>query len=168
MNNVAAMTHPTPSGSPSQSSRRRRIALVTGATGAAVAIVVGVSACGSSSNTSSVPASSTSAAASSTAKPGQHRGNAVFGTIASQNANTWTLTKKDGTTETVTITPQTKFGSKKNPAQQSQFTLGEMVAVRGKESGTTITATDITQAKQHSTTSAPPSAPAAPAAPTSN
>ncbi|WP_429421206.1 DUF5666 domain-containing protein [Nocardia sp. GAS34] len=161
------MTHPTPSGSPSTSSRRRRIALVTGATGAAVAIVVGVSACGSSGNTSSAPASSTSASASSTAKPGKHRGNAIFGTIASQNADTWTLTKKDGTTETVTITPQTKFGSKKNPAQQSQFTLGEMVAVRGKESGTTITATDITQAKQHSA-SATPSASAAPAAPTTN
>ena len=152
------MTH-----SNTSSTRRRTITLVTGATGLAVAVVVGASACGSS-NTSSAPASSTSAAASSTAKPGAHRGGkAVVGTIASENANTWTLTKKDGTTETVTITPQTKFGSKKNPAQQSQFTLGEMVAVRGQQSGTTITATDITEAKPR-TSATPTTSPA----PTSN
>lgn len=130
--------------------------------------MAGVSACGSSGSSNSAAASSTSAAASSSAKPGhgKHHGHGVFGTIASENANTWTLTKKDGSTETVTITPQTTFGSKKNPAQQSQFTVGETVVVRGKESGTTITATAIMQAKAHqgSTT---PSASGAPA-PTTN
>ncbi len=95
----------------------------------------------------------------------QH-GHAVFGTIASENADTWTLTKKDGATETVTITPQTVFGSTRDPAQKSQFTVGENVAVRGKESGTTITATAIMQAKARPATTTP-SASSAPA-PTSN
>jgi len=158
------MTHSTPSGSSSQPSRRRTITLVTGTTGVALAIVVGVSACGSSGSSSSTPASSTSAAASSSAKPGMHHGGkAVFGTIASENAGTWTLTEKDGTTETVTITPQTVFGTKKTPAQQSQFALGEMVAVRGQQSGTTITAKEINQVKPR-----PSATPSTPAAPTSN
>ncbi|MQY20264.1 hypothetical protein NRB20_33650 [Nocardia sp. RB20] len=89
-----------------------------------------------------------------------HRGHGVMGTIASENADTWTLTKKDGSTETVTITPQTTFGSKKNPAQKSQFTVGEKVVVRGKESGTTITATAIMAAKAKPSTT--PSASTAP------
>ncbi|MFF3573208.1 hypothetical protein [Nocardia jiangxiensis] len=93
-------------------------------------------------------------------------GHGVMGTIASENADTWTLTKKDGTTETVTITPQTTFGSKKDPAQKSQFTVGENVVVRGKESGTTITATAIMQAKARPATTTP-SVSSAPA-PTTN
>ncbi|MBY8858182.1 hypothetical protein K7711_17000 [Nocardia sp. CA2R105] len=93
-------------------------------------------------------------------------GHGVMGTIASENADTWTLTKKDGTTETVTITPQTMFGSKKDPAQKSQFTVGENIVVRGKESGTTITATAIMQAKARPAATTP-SASSAPA-PTTN
>ncbi len=161
------MTNSTLSGAPSKSSRRRTITLTIGATGLAVAVVAGVSACGSST-TSSAPASSTSAAASSsTAKP-HHRGDAVFGKIATETANSWTLTKKDGSTVTVTITPQTVFGSKKNPEQASAFTVGEMVAVRGQVSGTTVTATDISQPRQHPGMTPPSGAPAPSAAPTTN
>jgi ABC-type Fe3+-hydroxamate transport system substrate-binding protein len=146
-NTFAAMTNSTPTGAPKQSSRRRTITLTVGATGLAVAAVAGVSACGSSNSTSSAPASSSAAAPSSSAKPGGHHGNAVFGTIASESPNSWTITKKDGSTVTVTITPQTVFGTKKNPEQATQFTVGELVAVRGQVSGTTITATEISQPK---------------------
>ena len=124
-------------------------------TGTAIAAVAGLAACGSNST----PAASNSAAtgsASSSAAPqaGQswsgHHGNGVFGTIASENGNTWTITKRDGTTDTVTITSTTTFGSTKHPVTQSQLVVGDAVMVHGQVSGDTITATRISQGHHHS------------------
>jgi hypothetical protein len=88
----------------------------------------------------------------------------VSGTIASENAGSWTITKRDGSTETVTITPSTQFGTKNHPQTQTDFTVGEIIRVEGQASGNTVTATRITQAREHSQQ---PSATGTPA-PTSN
>jgi hypothetical protein len=156
-------TSPQRSNAPSP---RRRVAVVAGIAGLAVAGVVGLTACGSSNNSSSTPA-----AASSTANQPpsgkHHHGNGVFGTIASINGNTWTVTKRDGSTETVTITSSTQFGGKNHPEQQSQFAVGDHVAVRGQVSGNTVTATRIMKGPNHAPDGATPPPSGAPEAPPS-
>jgi hypothetical protein len=127
--------------------------------GAGIAIVAaaGLTACGSSGHSSSAPAASASTTASSAANApsGMARGHGVFGKIATENPGTWTITKRDGSTETVTITPTTVFGSKQQPETQSQFAVGDPVMIRGQVSGDTITATRISQPHARSNGAAP-------------
>ncbi|MFI5780907.1 DUF5666 domain-containing protein [Nocardia sp. NPDC051570] len=154
------MTHSTPSGSRSGSAahsraRRRKILLIGTAGGVVLAAML--TACGSSGNSSSAPTSSAgpTSSAPASAAPGSHRGHAVFGTIAAENGNTWTITTREGGTETVTITSSTTFGSKNQPETQSQFAVGNQVMIDGQASGTSITATRISQPRNHSGNPAP-------------
>lgn len=70
----------------------------------------------------------------------RHRSHAVVGTIAAENGDTWTVNQVDGTTTTVTITPQTRFGTRANQETQSQFAVGNQVAIRGKDTDGVLTA----------------------------
>jgi len=126
-----------------------------------IAVTAGLTACGSTGNPSPAAAPATSASSQTQSASGAHRGNATFGSITAENAGTWTITKRDGSTATVTITPSTTFGSKRSPATQSQFTVGDSVMIRGQVSGDTITATRISQARAH-TNDATPSATSTP------
>jgi hypothetical protein len=69
--------------------------------------------------------------------------NAIIGKITAINDTTWTVTPQNGAALTVTITPQTTFGTAQAPMPQSQFTVGSMVVVRGQQTGTTVIATQI-------------------------
>lgn len=147
---------------------RHRKALAIGAAGLAVVATLGLAACSSTGGSGSSTPSS--AASGTTGKqPGGARHEGAAGTIASMTPGSWTLTKRDGGTETVTITPSTQFGSKQHPATQSQFTVGEAVRVEGQVDGTTVTATRIEQAQNRSQPGTTPGggAPAS-SAPTTN
>lgn len=78
-----------------------------------------------------------------------------MGTIASESADSWTLTARDGTTTTVTITPTTTFGTAKTPEQESQFAVGDRVIVRGTSANGTVTATSIAEAHKPGSAKAP-------------
>lgn len=71
--------------------------------------------------------------------------NGVVGTIAAQHADTWTITRRDGASTTVTITPSTKFGAEEDPVDRAQFRVGAVVAVRGDRAGDAVTAVRIVQ-----------------------
>ncbi|MBF6062137.1 hypothetical protein IU500_09245 [Nocardia terpenica] len=138
--------------------KHHRTALAIGAAGLAVAATLGLAACSSTGGSGSSTPSTSSAASGTTSKqPGGARHEGAAGTIASITPGSWTLTKRDGGTETVTITPSTQFGSNQHPATQSQFTVGEAVRVEGQVEGATITATRIEQAQNRSQPGTTPS-----------
>jgi hypothetical protein len=60
----------------------------------------------------------------------------------------------------VNIAPTTAFGTKKAPANQQSFPVGDQVVVRGKRTGTTIAATRITAGHPKPAPTAPSSSPA--------
>ncbi|MET9487722.1 DUF5666 domain-containing protein [Nocardia sp. NPDC006630] len=155
------MTHSTPSGSPAepvnQPRNGRRKTLIVGGAGLAIIGAVTLTACGSSGSNSAAPAPSSST--SSTKTPGGHRGDGIAGAIATENASTWTVTKRDGGTETVTITPTTVFGNKMKPETQQQFAVGDQVMIEGQVSGDTITATHIAAARTRTNPSTPATTP---------
>ncbi|QIS17601.1 DUF5666 domain-containing protein [Nocardia terpenica] len=146
-------------GTPADTPRKQhRKALAIGVAGLAVVAALGLAACSSTGGSGSSTPSTSSAASGTTSKqPGGARHEGAVGTIASLTPGSWTLTKRDGGTATVTITPSTRFGSKAHPATQSQFTVGEAVRVEGQVDGTTITATRIEQAQNRSQPGTTPS-----------
>jgi hypothetical protein len=119
----------------------RRTGVLLGAAAVAVAVVaggVGLALNGSSSHTAAVTPAAESG--QGTHHGHHHHGHAVVGTIASENGNTWTVDQVDGTTATVTITPQTRFGTRADQETQSQFVVGNQVAIRGRDTDGVLTA----------------------------
>lgn len=115
----------------------RRIAAAT----LVAAAGVGLSACSPASNAatpSSVPAAPGSSAPKTPKKP-----NGVAGQITAEAGNTWTVKTKNGKDFTVTITPNTQYGTKKQPATAQQFPVGAEVRVQGEVTGSTVQAARI-------------------------
>ncbi|WP_225724616.1 MULTISPECIES: DUF5666 domain-containing protein [unclassified Nocardia] len=125
-----------------------RLLRTVATTAMAIAAAFVMASCDSHDNSGSAP--------SGQPKPSRHGGNAVVGKIAAENAGSWTVTKRDGGTETVTITSGTVFGNEKNPETQAQFAVGDSVAIQGQESGDTITATHITKSHERTAPSGTP------------
>jgi hypothetical protein len=89
----------------------------------------------------------------------------IRGRVTAENGSTWTVTTLKGKAITVTLTPQTAFGTKIAPATQAQFPLGSQVRVAGRPSGSAITAVRIAAPVAPKPTPAnTTSAPAAPGA----
>jgi hypothetical protein len=64
-------------------------------------------------------------------------------TVTGVSNNTITATGRGGQTVTITVTSSTKYTEAGAPAQLSDVTKGEHIAVQGTRSGATITATNI-------------------------
>jgi electron transfer flavoprotein alpha subunit len=128
-----------------------RVTLLVGALA-----VVGAAVAGCSSS-APPPAPPTPPTATSPAERG------VRGQITAETATTWTVTTAKGKAFTVTVGPQTVFGTKAAPATAAQFPVGTTVRVTGARTGATVTATRIALGKAKPAASATP-APATPAA----
>ena len=74
-------------------------------------------------------------------------GEGVRGQITAETGSSWTVTTAKGRAFTVTVDPQTAYGSKAAPATVAQFPVGTMVRVVGTRSGSAVTATRIVLAK---------------------
>lgn len=98
---------------------------------------VGVGVAASDSGTSRAALASPA----SKGKAHGHRGTRA--TIVSEAGTTWIVRTPSGHTLTVTLTPKTKFGTKKAPATVTQFTRGDMIVIGGTVNSDTITATRI-------------------------
>lgn len=121
--------------------RRRGTKVAIGLIGASVAM--GVAACsGGSSNPSGTSTTTAPPAASAPGKAGHARG--IIGQITTENGSTWAVSARNGTPYTVTITPQTQFGTRRTPGTVQQFPVGSTVHVSGTANGNTITASRIT------------------------
>jgi hypothetical protein len=147
MNIVACVNH-----------RRRRTNVAIGVVGASVAMGV-VAACSGGSTTQGVtPTTTAPPAATAPAKGGHAHG--LFGQITAENGSTWTINARNGTQHTVTITPQTQFGTRRRPGTAQQFLVGSTVHVSGTANGSTITANRITATRpRHPASTAPISPP---------
>jgi ABC-type Fe3+-hydroxamate transport system substrate-binding protein len=132
-----------------QTARRRRVR--TGAAMAAILTAAAVTTAACSANTSTP-----STASPTTPAPPAHpaRDHALRGSISAENSGSWTVTTAKGVAYTVNISPTTTFGTKKAPATEQSFPVGNNVVVMGKRTGTTIDATRIAAAR--SATPAPP------------
>lgn len=126
-----------------------RVVIVTLTTTAIAATLPGCSGTGTVAPTSPPPASPPPAATP------VHHARGVTGQLTAINDSTWTVHTTHGQDVTVTLTPQTQFGTKKTPAIAQQFTAGNTVRVIGKRDNNTITATRVTTA--HPTNSTSPS-----------
>ncbi len=127
--------------------RRRRLlwSLMGGLVVAgAVAATVVLTTSGSSSRASATPLPTTIPSSPSTTAP--HRvatRPAVRGTIEAEQGSTWTLKTARGATVTVTVTPQTAWGTPAAPATESQFVTGDKVVVMGHRAHGSVTATRV-------------------------
>jgi hypothetical protein len=90
-------------------------------------------------------ASSPAAGPSPSKSPGNRGDKGVTGQISAEAGTTWTLKTKDGKQVTVSLTPQTQYGTKQEPANQQQFTVGSTVRVNGTVDGDKVTAERITK-----------------------
>lgn len=90
-------------------------------------------------------------------------GKGVRGQITAETGSTWTVTNSKGRAFTVTVSPQTMFGTAAAPAAAAQFPVGTTVRVVGSRTGTAVTATRIDLAKSPGAT--PSAAPPPPAMP---
>lgn len=79
----------------------------------------------------------------------------VTGQISAINGGTWTVHSARGKDVTVTITPQTQFGTKKAPATADKFTVGQTVRVTGQRDRDTISAARIAEATKPPTSVSP-------------
>lgn len=126
-----------------------------------VALISGIAGCsGADSNSTSPPASTPPSAAHQAGHGG------MTGEISGISGSTWTVRSARGKDVTVTITPQTQFGTKKAPATVDKFTVGQTVRIAGQRNNDTITAVRITEAKARpaASTSPPPASSSTPAA----
>ncbi|MEP6599235.1 MAG: hypothetical protein ABJB98_07300 [Actinomycetota bacterium] len=142
---------------------RRALLIGVGIAVAGVGLGVGVAL--AASNATSPAAAPTVTAQSATspssgqaAKKGAHH--AIRAAVISQSGATWTVRTKDGHTLSVAITADTQFGTKKAPAQASQFTPGSSVVIIGRASDDKVTATRIVG----SAAGGSPTSPASPSA----
>jgi Domain of unknown function (DUF5666) len=111
--------------------------------------VVGAAVAGCSSTPTAPPPTPAPPAA----KPAE-RG--VRGQITAETATTWTVTTAKGKAFTVTVGPQTAFGTKAAPATVAQFPVGATVRVIGTRNGGTVSATRIALAKAQPTATPTP------------
>lgn len=163
---------PEPSSAPSQrtpdapSSFLRRHAVGSGITAAVLAVVVvaggtawGVSAAVAAEQTSasapltaenashtvadhSTAASKSKAKAKAKAKR-KHRVHGAVGTITAISGDTWTMHAASGATVTVKLGSSTAYGTKKKPATEGSFAVGDRIGALGARSGDTVTAKRI-------------------------
>jgi hypothetical protein len=108
----------------------------------AVALIAGGVGYGLSGGSSdhSTPAAATSHAPRDHERGHHRRPHAIVGTVSAENGNTWTVTKADGSTVTVTVTGDTRFGTRANPENAAQFPVGAKVVVRGHATDGAVTA----------------------------
>jgi Domain of unknown function (DUF5666) len=133
-----------------------RSPLLVGALAVAAVAVAGCS--GQPVSGAPVPTSAPSSAAHKPAAAGK----GVRGQITAETGSTWTVTNAKGRAFTVTVDPQTMFGTAAAPAAAAQFPVGTTVRVLGSRTGTAVTATRIALAK--STRGSTPSAASTPQA----
>jgi hypothetical protein len=141
--------------------RQAAIAAVVMVALAAGGVAYAVSNSGGSPSPQAAPPTTTAPAnpraASARAKP-------VRGQLTAIAPGSWTLQTSTGQTMTVIIDPKTKFGANKAPSTSSAFAVGNSIVVRGRQSGTSITAKRIRMAPAKgagatTTTTAPRAAP---------
>jgi hypothetical protein len=78
---------------------------------------------------------------------GAAAGKATRATIVTESGSTWTVQTAKGATVTVTITPQTAFGTPKAPVPESQFVVGAPVIITGTVDNGAATAVRVIAAK---------------------
>ena len=83
----------------------------------------------------------------------------VRGQITAETATTWTVTTAKGKAFTVTLGPQTVFGTEGAPATAAQFPVGTTVRVIGPRNGATVTATRVALGKAKPAPTAAPTTP---------
>jgi hypothetical protein len=129
--------------------------------GALAAATVAVAGCSNAPVAPPAPPTASTPVAGTKAEQG------VRGQITAITATTWTVTTAKGKAFTVTIGPQTVFGTKAVPATAAQFPVGTVVRVTGPRNGATVTATRIAlgKAKPIPSATAAPTATPAPATP---
>ncbi|GGF10114.1 hypothetical protein [Williamsia phyllosphaerae] len=75
---------------------------------------------------------------------GRRQGRGVtIGTITAESGPSWTIAARNGRTVTITVGQNTRFGTAKKPQQQSDFVVGDRIAVVGKSDSGTISATRV-------------------------
>jgi hypothetical protein len=125
-----------------------RASLLIGALAAAAVAVAGCS---------TAPTSAPAPSAVPTPAPsGQPAARGVHGQVTAETATSWTVVTAKGKAFTVSVGPQTVFGTKAAPATAAQFPVGTTVRVTGTRKGTTVTATRIALVKAHTAPSATP------------
>ncbi|MDR6970091.1 DUF5666 domain-containing protein [Leifsonia shinshuensis] len=87
----------------------------------------------------------------------------VRGTIDSISGDTWTLTRQNGGTVTVTVDKATAYGLPGQPATASDFAKGDEVVIIGTRTDDGVTATRVLKLAAFPTR--PPSTPGAPQTP---
>ncbi|MVU79063.1 hypothetical protein GPX89_17640 [Nocardia sp. ET3-3] len=156
---------PAADGSRTPRGRRRpgRVTLAIAGSAVAVAATLGLAACGS-------PSDHAAKGGSQEQGPGGHGGGGrgIGGKITTEGSGSWMITKQDGSTETVTISPTTEFGTKSKSETAAQFAVGDQVMVQGHESNGTIAATRIIHARARGNPDGTPSSSGNGAPPTSS
>lgn len=141
---------------PKQPLYKRKWVLLSSA-GVLAAVMIGGAAWATAESGSDVATTNTAAQteATTTAHPRAKRHvPVVVGTIAAENGDDWTITEKSGKQVAVTVSPDTKWGTAKSPAQQAQFPVGSEVAVQVKKPAVPPTAVRVVAHKppQHAGT----------------
>jgi hypothetical protein len=137
---------PTASASPLA---RHSLAIAIVAAVLAVIVIAGGTAWGVSAAVAGaqVAQTATSAHAGGQAMTGgKHAGRkglGAVGTITAMTGQTWTIDAVSGSSVTVRLGSNTAYGTKKAPATESSFSIGDRVGVVGTRSGDTVTATRV-------------------------
>lgn len=127
----------------------RDSASTTAATVLGAAVAISVAGCSGAAGTHSATAPSAAPAV-----PGHQHGvtdrtpQGIIGQISTENGSTWTVTVPDGTPYSVSITPDTHFGTPQAPRTAQQFPVGTTVHVTGPVTGRAITAILITPSRR--------------------
>ena len=146
--------YPTQPVAAAPGNRTRSVLIFVGAV--LVAGVLGLGAWlafGSSSSPSTTAASSGSSVSATPSPTSSGKHALTFRvTIVSLGTDSFTGTVlSNGQSVTVTLTDKTRFGTKAQAFSRADLHVGELVAVRGKRTGTaTVTATEVTQAVRSS------------------
>lgn len=126
-----------PPGGSSWLRRRRTPLLIIAGVLAAGGIGWGVAA---AQSTHGVPAAAAAGNGASKAAATKHLGVLTKGTIVSESGSVWTLRTASGTSEQVSITAHTQFGTKRAPSSASAFTVGSQISVAGPSHHGAVTA----------------------------
>jgi hypothetical protein len=133
--------------------RRNWVSLIACAV-AVVSLAVAVAALADSGGSTQAAGAATSspisAAPSTPAAPATHSAigrRATRATIESESGSTWTVQTATGQMVTVTITPQTQFGTAKTPATESDFPVGSNVVITGTVDSGVATANRVAAQK---------------------
>jgi hypothetical protein len=133
-----------------KNSIRQHFALVlTGATClilAGAVLIVALTGAGGTSHGAASSTSTTTVPPAKGAKGAKGEHPSVHGAVTAISGDTWSVTVR-GVGLTVKVTPQTKYGTKVAPMTATDFAVGNQVTVAGARTGTTVTATRVTEAK---------------------